>query len=264
MVLNVINKISKNFGWVLLILVAALVPKHAHAREKADIKHTLNYAGADTTRLILSARRCLFNSMLQAVTKKPDPSAEPPATWRNLLKANSEQFEAIKFRPSRCTEKTIKIAIVCLPSVNGMMNIPLGCSTGRFAMLVRADAELTLGYDVPANEGTPDHARQTVEQELERLKISADVDLKGWYDLQGGCRKDCYIAIFTKETMQESELAHIADALITSARQSMIKAKIPELKITNKDELWKVMAERNTQSQVPPVDTAPVSTVINQ
>ncbi len=249
---------------MLLLLVSVLLPEHADARGKTDIKEILNYAGADTTRLILSARKCLFESMLQAVTKRPDPSAEPPETWKNLLKANGEQFRAVKFRPFRCVEKNVRIAIACLPSVNGMMNIPLGCSAGTFAMLVRADEELTLGYEVPAKDGTPDHARQTIEQELERLKISADVDLKGWYDLQGGCSKDCYIAVFAKENLKESELSQIADALIISAMQSMIKAKIPELKITNKNELWKVKAERNTQSQIPRACAAPISSAINQ
>lgn len=229
----------------LACLWALLAAAPAGARGGADAHQTLAEVGPTTTRLLLSARKCVFEANLRAMTKAPDPSAEPPATWKALLRANTEQFAIIKARPLPCQDKMVRAAGLCLPSIDGgVLGIPLGC-TNRFAQLVGADEALTLGYDPPAKEGTPDSARQAIEAELEHLHVVGRVKLNGWYDPNDGhCSSQCGISVFLSETRSKSELAQVADRLFAVAKDAMTKAKLPALKVTNEFSAWSVSAAR--------------------
>jgi hypothetical protein len=217
----------------------------AAANPKAEVEEVVSTAGLDTTRLVLSARRCLFQLM-----QKTKPGAEPGAytkpVWDKFLEANAKQFAKLRVKPLSCAAKYVKTATFCLPSLDGMLHIPLGC-TGQFQALVLADDQLTLGFDPPAEPGTADYARQAILKELQRLNVEADVVIHGLFDIKDGrCAERCDISVFCKNVLPAAQLEQIADAVYLVARESMMQAGMQRVLITNRPEMWKQKAERPT------------------
>lgn len=227
---------------ITCVFLLLLTHSTAFGDQKAQVEQVASVAGVQTTRLVLSARRCVFRSMLKA---KPNPESEehPKQVWDKLIEVNASQLAKLGVHAMPCEAKAVRIASICLSSIDGVLNIPIVCGS-RFQHIVMADDELTLGYDPPEKPGTVGHTRQLVESELQRLKIEADVQIHGLLNMNRHCATDCYLSVFCKESLQSEQLEKVAEAVYVVARESMMQAGLQRVAVTNKAAIWKVTAER--------------------
>lgn len=133
--------------------------------------------GLSETKVALSARRCLYSRMLRYLAKKPDPTAETPATWSALLAAVNHQLADAKIKPMACEDREIGIAVKCLGSVlGGLMKVPLWCTNDRFMReVVQVDDKIELGTELPEEKGTVGELEQKAQEGLRKLGVETEV-----------------------------------------------------------------------------------------
>lgn len=78
-------------------------------------------------RVVLSARRCTFARLLAEARRHPGDDIEPPERFAQLLADTDARLTSSGLKKMSCRDGRVRIAEMCLVSVHGEANVPMGC-----------------------------------------------------------------------------------------------------------------------------------------